>query len=385
MPAPPRGTRPGNRRELIRAAATTLFAERGYANVAVSDIAAAVNVGASAVYRHYAGKADLLFDAIDTALEHTLAGLPAAGAADLPEIAQVLAAATLDNRVEGVLLQREARNLSPEALALIRRKRVQISGWLTTEISARRPELTTEQAELLGICASDAITSISFHHLELPRAQYEGLMAELGTRVLLMNPIADATKQTRPRRAKPATRAEGILAAAITLFAERGYTEVSIDDIGAAVGIAGPGVYHHFPSKQDLLIDALVHGHATLRGAMAAARHEGGDPADVLRGLTDAYVDLALDQPGMVGALITELVHLSGETRGMDMRRMQRAFVEDWVALARDHNPADNPTVARIKVQAAQMMANDVARTPRLRRIPGLRATVREAAWLLQQ
>ncbi len=41
--------------------------------------------------------------------------------------------------------------------------------------------------------------------------------------------------------------------------------------------------------------------------------------------------------------------------------------------------------MARVKVQAAQMMANDVARTPRLRRIPGLRATVREAAWLLQQ
>jgi hypothetical protein len=31
------------------------------------------------------------------------------------------------------------------------------------------------------------------------------------------------------------------------------------------------------------------------------------------------------------------------------------------------------------------MMANDVARASRLRRIPNLRTTVREAAWLLQQ
>jgi hypothetical protein len=55
------------------------------------------------------------------------------------------------------------------------------------------------------------------------------------------------------------------------------------------------------------------------------------------------------------------------------------------VNLALANNPADSPTVARIKVQAAQMMVNDVARTARLRRIPGLRATVRDAAWLLQQ
>ena len=52
---PPRGTRPRNRRDLLRASATDLFASRGYANVSMSEVAAAVNVGPSAVYRHYAG------------------------------------------------------------------------------------------------------------------------------------------------------------------------------------------------------------------------------------------------------------------------------------------------------------------------------------------
>jgi hypothetical protein len=67
------------------------------------------------------------------------------------------------------------------------------------------------------------------------------------------------------------------------------------------------------------------------------------------------------------------------------IRETQRSYIQNWVSLAVAHRPADSPTVARIKVQAAQMMVNDVARTARLRRIPGLRATVREAAWLLQQ
>lgn len=382
--APPRGTRPRNRRALIRDAATELFAERGYANVSVSDIAAAVNVGASAVYRHYAGKADLLFDAIDTALESVLADLPASDEADLPEIAHVLAAAVLDNRVAGVLMQRESRNLSPDAAAQIRKKRVQISAWLTTELSARRPELSTEQAELLSVCASDALTSVSFHHLDLPRPQYERLLADLGVRVMRMDPV-DGVRETKPRPSKPATRAEEILDAAIDLFAERGYTEVSIDDIGGAVGIAGPSVYNHFASKQDLLVDAMGRGHAQLRAAMSAARAEGRDAADVLRRVSDFYVDQTLDHPGLIGAMITELVHLKGEARGQEVRQVQRGFIADWVTMARAHQPADDAVVARIKVQAAQMMANDVARTPRLRRIPGLRATVHEAAWLLQQ
>ncbi|HUR76094.1 MAG TPA: helix-turn-helix domain-containing protein [Sporichthya sp.] len=384
--APPRGTRPRNRRELIREAATLLFAEHGYANVAVSDIAAAVNVGASAVYRHYAGKADLLFDAIDTALESTLAALPARDEADLPEIAHVLGAAVLENRVAGVLMQRESRNLSPEAAAQIRKKRVQISAWLTTELSARRPELTTEQAELLSVCASDALTSVSFHRLDLPRADYERLLADLGARVMLMNPSADRLKEpAKPRRPKAATRADEILDAATELFAERGYAEVSIDDIGAAVGIAGPSVYNHFPSKHDILLQAMARGHAQVRAAMTAARTEGRDAADVLRRLSDSYVDQTLDHPALTGAMITELVHLNAEARGQDLRAVQRAYVTDWVTIARAHHPEDDPIVARVKVQAAQMMANDVARTPRLRRIPGLRATVREAAWLLQQ
>lgn len=382
---PPRGTRPPNRRELILDAATLLFAERGYANVGVSDIAAAVNVGASAFYRHYAGKADVLFDALDAALERTLAGLATAPAADLPEIARILAAQTLDHRVTGVLLQREARNLHPDAAAQVQKKRVQISGWLTTELETRRPALTTEQAELLGVCALDALTSVSFHHLELPRAQYEALLAALALRVMLLDPSDSAAKEPKQQRSKPATRVDEILDHATVLFARRGYTEVSVDDIGAAVGMAGPSVYNHFPSKQDILVGAMARGHAQLREAMVTARAQGTDTAEVLRVVSDAYIDLTLDHPDLIGAMITEMVHLNGEAGGQHLRTMQRSYIDDWVALARANNPADDTTVARIKVQAAQMMANDVTRTTRLRRIPGLRATVREAAWLLQQ
>jgi hypothetical protein len=67
------------------------------------------------------------------------------------------------------------------------------------------------------------------------------------------------------------------------------------------------------------------------------------------------------------------------------MHVAQREYIDDWVALVLARNPADSSTVARIKVQAAQMVANDIGRTPALRRVPGLRATVRAACWVVQE
>ena len=57
--------------------------------------------------------------------------------------------------------------------------------------------------------------------------------------------------------AKPSRRAQ-ILAAAAERFARYGFHGVSIDDIGAAVGISGPALYRHFRSKEAMLAEMLT-------------------------------------------------------------------------------------------------------------------------------
>ncbi|AZZ81867.1 TetR family transcriptional regulator [Gordonia alkanivorans] len=60
-------------------------------------------------------------------------------------------------------------------------------------------------------------------------------------------------------RANPrGLRAEQIVRAATTLFQDAGYRNVSIEQIGAAVGLTGPAVYRHFPGKHDILVQALL-------------------------------------------------------------------------------------------------------------------------------
>jgi len=51
---------------------------------------------------------------------------------------------------------------------------------------------------------------------------------------------------------------EEILAATIPLFAEKGYARVSMREIARTVGLKAASLYHHFPDKQTLYIEATV-------------------------------------------------------------------------------------------------------------------------------
>jgi AcrR family transcriptional regulator len=55
-----------------------------------------------------------------------------------------------------------------------------------------------------------------------------------------------------------------ILAAARKVFATRGFSDATVDEIAATAGIAKGTVYLYFPSKKDIYIAALKHGKTEL-------------------------------------------------------------------------------------------------------------------------
>jgi AcrR family transcriptional regulator len=84
---------------------------------------------------------------------------------------------------------------------------------------------------------------------------------------------------------------------AMALFAEKGFGQVSMRELAAHVGLAAGSLYHHFPSKQDLLYDLIEELfdalHATLdQGRRAQAR---GQP--VLACLIAAHWRLHAQRP----------------------------------------------------------------------------------------
>lgn len=70
---------------------------------------------------------------------------------------------------------------------------------------------------------------------------------------------------------RTAATVNAILASARTLFIERGFEAVSIDDIAAGAGIAKGGLYHHFRSKLDVF-EAVLHAVQAELAAQLEAR-----------------------------------------------------------------------------------------------------------------
>src|SRR5438874_13373864 len=96
-------------------------------------------------------------------------------------------------------------------------------------------------------------------------------------------------------RGRRRSRRDEILEIAVGLFATRGYHGVSMDDVGAAAGVTGPALYHHFAGKEAMLVAALVPvSEQLLAGGQSRIQQHEGRPRAALAALVDFHVDFAL-------------------------------------------------------------------------------------------
>lgn len=92
----------------------------------------------------------------------------------------------------------------------------------------------------------------------------------------------------------------GILDAAIAVMAEHGYHGTSVRDIAERAGVSPAALYHHFASKQQVLVTIMERGiEALLQRTRSALDAAGERPADRLRALVEVQVLFHLeDQRG---------------------------------------------------------------------------------------
>jgi len=93
----------------------------------------------------------------------------------------------------------------------------------------------------------------------------------------------DARDEPRPerRRMRPEDRRRAILDAALAVFAEAGFGSASLNDVAEAAGVTKGCLYHHFDSKEALLV-ALLRDRART-AAIPDADAPDAARADVLR------------------------------------------------------------------------------------------------------
>jgi AcrR family transcriptional regulator len=92
-------------------------------------------------------------------------------------------------------------------------------------------------------------------------------------------------------------------AAAVELFAERGYGGASMGELAERVGIAKASLYNYYPSKEALLVDLLERAHAEWNAATTALLDGPGTPAERIRGYFAAIFDVVERAPQVVAVL----------------------------------------------------------------------------------
>ena len=168
--------------------------------------------------------------------------------------------------------------------------------------------------------------------------------------------MSDRAVEGRSRARGEARRAE-ILDAAAVLFAERGYHGVTIDDIGAAAGMSGPGIYRHFAGKEDVLAQMLLRISARLHDEGARRAGAAADAASALDSLLRFHVEFSLGQPALITVHGRELGNVPEPAR-RQVRRLQRLYVEEWVGVLSDLLPDVGLTRLRAAAHAAIGLLN---------------------------
>jgi AcrR family transcriptional regulator len=151
-------------------------------------------------------------------------------------------------------------------------------------------------------------------------------------------------------------RRDEILGAAAELFARRGYHGVSIGELGRAVGLTGPALYRHFRSKETVLAEMLLDISKRLL-AEGARRAAADDPAEALDALLRGHIAFALDEPALITVHGRELDNVPEADRHR-VRRLQRAYVEEWVGVLRRLRPDEPADRARAAVHACFGLIN---------------------------
>lgn len=372
-----------DRKAQLAAVAAELFTERGYHGVGITEIASVAGITGPALYRHFTDKQAILAHVVLSGIDELIATTQLAlNGSETPALEQIesalvtLATLSIERRDIAALWRWERRNLSLDDQRAVReRSATLITTWSDT-LLVMRPELSRADAELLCWAALSVFGSVAVHTTRIGKRRYLDLLVRCARDVLHCTlPPEGSAPTIAPDSAagvlRP-TRRELLVTEASRLFQERGFHEVSMEDIGAAAGISGPSVYRHFPSKAALLMAAAQRIAEQLEIGRRQVARAAASESEALHGLIASYVETMRDSADLnaAGRQISALT----DAERAELRRIQRDYVSEWVRLLGAVRPELSAIECRVVVHMALTIANDLVRTGRMRSRPGLPA-----------
>ncbi|OZM70961.1 TetR family transcriptional regulator [Amycolatopsis antarctica] len=136
------------------------------------------------------------------------------------------------------------------------------------------------------------------------------------------------------RRGRPGYDLESLLLVAVKLFNERGYDGTSMEDLSRKLGITKSAIYHHVPSKQELLRLAVDRALDGLFGVVAEVEAQDGRAIDRLESLVRGSVSVLVAQLPFVTLLLRVRGNTKVERAALARRREFDRIVTELVAKA---------------------------------------------------
>ncbi|MET9266294.1 TetR/AcrR family transcriptional regulator [Amycolatopsis sp. NPDC004079] len=154
---------------------------------------------------------------------------------------------------------------------------------------------------------------------------------------------------TPARRGRPGYDLESLLQVAVKLFNDRGYDGTSMEDLSRKLGITKSAIYHHVPSKEELLRLAVDRALDGLFEVAESTEAVDGRAIDRLEHLVRGSVLVLADRLPFVTLLLRVRGNTKAERAALARRREFDHLVTDLVKQAEaegDVRPDIDPAIA---------------------------------------
>jgi AcrR family transcriptional regulator len=192
---------------------------------------------------------------------------------------------------------------------------------------------------------------------------------------------------TTPSRSTPARRGRprvindrsDVRAAAVALFAERGYRATGVREIADALGIGATSIYTHIKTKSELLHEILIDTFDAIIAVQRDAIESAPDVVEQLRRGVEGQVRYVAEHPQEALIAIREFRSAEGDalTAVLERRRRYRNAFQDLIAEGTRQGRM-SVTDAKIAAFAIIGMAEGIPRWFR----PGREVSINQLAYL---
>lgn len=368
--------RPRNRKQTIVDAAGRIFSEHGYHAASMEEIAADVGITAAALYRHFPNKyalfaacANVMADRLVATLDEVEPGAP------LAEVLAAVTRGTVTHRASSGLYRWESRYLDREDRHSLALKFGQVVDRVADAVRREHP---LPGARLRAVAALGVIGSITMHRTSIAQRRVEEVLVESALRVAATDPATGGGTPHAvelPPGPESRTRRSEIIAAAIPLFEQDGFANVTNGRIAEAVGLVPSALYRYFPGKADILAAACLQAAAILAQAVEQNLRAVDDPGHALLALARTYVAYSFEHTALTSVANAELAGLPAALQ-RPLVNAQREHIAVWERELRSARPELGQRQARVLVHAGFGVVVEAGRRLRWEDVPANRDAV---------